>query len=127
MILAHGTISDDKLLECYVQIPWQKLFEAQEKFAAELGDLLDAGNPNPWEPAPKNYIGLKKIKKIIELDGNNVPAPEIAKQVGVNLATVYRQLQRKYEKRRPGRRPKAKGAEGPTPPAPTQPDVSEAG
>jgi hypothetical protein len=36
--------SDDKLLECYVQIPSQKLFKAQEQFAAELGCILDAGN-----------------------------------------------------------------------------------
>ena len=104
MILAHGTISDDRLLECYVQIPWQKLFKAQEQFAAELGEILDAGNPNPWEPAPKNYIGLKKVKKIIELDGRNVPATEIAKQLRLNIATVYRQLQRKHGKRRPGRK-----------------------
>jgi hypothetical protein len=110
MILAHNTISDDKLLECYVQIPWQKLFKAQEQFAAELGDVLDAGNPNPWEPAPKNYIGLKKVKTIIELDSRSVPAQEIAKRLGVNIATVYRQLQRKHGKRRPGRRPKTKKA-----------------
>ena len=103
MILAHGTISDDKLLECYVQIPWQKLFKAQEQFAAELGDVLNAGNPNPWQPAAKNYIGLKKVKAIIKLDGENVPAAEIAKQLGVNIATVYRQLRQKHGKRRPGK------------------------
>ena len=47
MILAHGTISDDKLLECYVQIPWQKLFKAQEQFAAEL---VAAELGNCWTP-----------------------------------------------------------------------------
>jgi hypothetical protein len=126
MILAHGTISDDKLLECYVQIPWDRLFKAQEQFATELGDLLDAGNPNPWEAGPKNYIGLKKIKAIIELDSQNVPAPQIAKKTGVNLATVYRQLQRKHGKRRPGRKPKPKGSAGATS-IPQQPEVPKAG
>jgi len=123
MILAHNTISDDKLLENYAQLPWEKLFAAQEQFGKELAEVLDVGSPNPWEAPRRTYIGLKKVKTIIALDGKNVAAPEIAKQVGVNLATVYRQLQTKYGKRRAGRRPKARGSEGPTP---QQPEVPKA-
>lgn len=85
------------------------------------------GNPNPWEAAHKTYIGLKKVKMIIELDSKNVPATEIAKRLGVNIATVYRQLQRKHGKRRPGRRPKPKDSPAMPPATDQQPEVPKTG
>jgi hypothetical protein len=121
MALAHGTISEDKLLENYARLPWKRLFKAQRKLAAKLADVLDAGSPNPWEAAPRNYIGLKRVKAIMALDAINVPATEIAKQTGVNLATVYRQLQHKYGKRRSGRKPKRSDSDGATQQQPETP------
>lgn len=80
MILAHGTISDDELLEKYAQIPWKKLFAAQEQFRVELATVLNNGSDNPWEKPRKNYIGLKKVKQIIALDERGERARAIAQQ-----------------------------------------------
>jgi integrase len=121
MILAHNTISDDELLENYAVLPWEKLFLAQEQFGAELADVL-AGDPQQWETKRKTYIGLKKQKRIVELHESNMPAPEIATLMGVNIATVYRVLQTRYGKRRPGRKPASKRlGDDPKPGNPKQP------
>ena len=39
MLLAHQTISDDKLLQRYAGLPWEQLFDAQKKLEVELAPL----------------------------------------------------------------------------------------
>jgi hypothetical protein len=93
LILAHGTLSDDELLKCYVQIPWERLYEAQEKFGEAMAPLLRLDRP-AFERQPKTYIGLKKAGQITDLHLQGVKKSEIAETVGVSAMTVYRHLQR---------------------------------
>ena len=104
MILAHKTIGDDELLHHYALIPWDKLFEAQQQFERELLPILEAkGDEAPWSPKAKIYIGLSKAKAIIGLNASGVSAPQIAEQLGINVATVNRHLQAKRTKHRPAK------------------------
>lgn len=105
MILAHKTISEDELLQHYVQTPWRKLFDAQEKFGNELAKSFNVLDPSPWKVQRRNHIGVLKAKQVLELDEEGVSAPNIAAQLGIALATVYRHLQDKYGKRPSGRKP----------------------
>ena len=93
LILAHKTLSDDELLQFYVQLPWQRLYEAQEKFGAAMTPLLRLDRP-AFERRAKTYIGLEKSERIIELDQQGIKKAEIARQVGVSVMTVYRHLNR---------------------------------
>ena len=93
LVLAHRTISEDELLECYVQVPWEKLYEAQIKFGEEVAPFLKTEQP-AFVRQPKNYIGLKKIELIRQLHTAGVPVKEIAKAAKVSKMTVYRQIER---------------------------------
>ncbi len=52
MILAHGSLSEDKLLAAYVSIPWKKLYAAQEAYGETVRPLL-AAMAIPFHPSPK--------------------------------------------------------------------------
>ena len=93
LILAHKTLSEDELLIHYVQLPWEKLYDAQEKFGEAMAPLLQLDRPAFVRPA-KTYIGLKKSEQIVELHEQGVKKSEIAKALGVSVMTVYRHLDR---------------------------------
>jgi len=93
LILAHKTLSEDELLIHYVQLPWEKLYEAQEKFGEAMAPLLQLDRPAFVRPS-KTYIGLKKSERIVELHEQGVKKSEIAKALGVSVMTVYRHLDR---------------------------------
>lgn len=93
MILAHKTISEDELLQCYVQLPWERLFKAQEEFGEAIAPLLAVDRP-AFERPPRIHIGLEKSERIFELDDADVPKTEIAKALKISVMTVYRHLAR---------------------------------
>lgn len=99
LVLAHRTISEDELLECYVQIPWEKLYDAQERFGEEVAPHLKTDRP-AFLRQSKNYIGLKKIELIRELHTAGVPVKKIAKAAKVSTMTVYRQIERFNDEQR---------------------------
>ena len=93
LILAHGTIGEDELLRYYVQLPWEKLYAAQEQFGKAMAPLLALDRP-PFVTPPRTYIGLKKSEQIVEMDRQGIRKTEIAKKLGVSTMTVYRHLER---------------------------------
>ena len=93
LILAHKTLSEDELLIHYVQLPWEKLYEAQEKFGKVMSPLLQLDRLAFVRPT-KNYIGLKKSEQILELHEQGIKKSEIAEALGVSVMTVYRHLER---------------------------------
>lgn len=106
MLLAHKTISDDELLLQYAQLPWEKLYHAQLQLEQELGPFFEAAGSTPWVEPPRTYIGVARTKRLIALHHEGVPAEDIASELNINIATVYRHLRNKIGKRKPGRRPK---------------------
>jgi len=92
MILAHGIPSEDKILSAYVNIPWKKLYTAQEAYGETIRPLLTTERP-AFEQPPKNYIG-KKAERIIVLTKEGKSAYQVADEVGVSVMTVYRHLKR---------------------------------
>lgn len=108
MLLAHKTISDDELLRRYANLPWDNLYDAQKKLEQELAPVFEAAGPDPFKYKPKTYIGVGKTKAIFELEDAGLTPPQIAEELGITAATVYRHLQAKYGKRKPGRKRKPK-------------------
>ena len=92
MLLAHGSISEDKLLSAYVSIPWKKLYAAQKAYGETVRPLL-AIDGDPFSSAPKDYIG-PKAQQIIELHSSGHGPTMIADTLGISKATVHRHLQR---------------------------------
>jgi integrase len=92
MILAHGIPSEDKLLSAYVNIPWQKLYAAQEAYGESIRPILKTSRP-PFEKPPKNYIGAK-AEQILEQHRTGTPVSQIASDLGLSEMTVYRHLKR---------------------------------
>lgn len=90
MILAHKTIGEDDLLHHYALLPWEKLFDAQRRLEEKLALVLEAGGPEPWSRRSRSYLGMEKTRKLLEMRGRGVPPKEIAKTLGVSVATVHR-------------------------------------
>jgi len=93
MILAHGIPTEDKLLSAYVNIPWQKLFKAQQEYGETIRPLLQI-EANPFEQPPKDYIGKAKTERILEQYKEGIPVSQIANEAGVSIMTVYRHADR---------------------------------
>lgn len=104
MLLAHKTVSDDELLRRYANLPWENLYDAQRRLEQELALLFEAAGPDPFKSKPKTYIGVGKTKAILDLEAEGLTPTEIAAQLGITTATVYRHMQRKYGRRKSGRR-----------------------
>jgi hypothetical protein len=104
MLLAHKTISDDELLRRYANLPWDNLYEAQKNLEEQLTPIFEAAGPDPFGRKPKTYIGVGRTKAIFELDDAGNTPSEIATALGITSATVYRHLQARYGKRKPGRK-----------------------
>jgi hypothetical protein len=83
---AHG----DELLHHYALLPWAKLFEAQRRLGEQLASVLEGGGPDPWAKRPRCYLGITKVKRILELRGQGVPSKEIAKRLRISVPTIYR-------------------------------------
>ena len=92
MILAHKTIGEDELLHAYANLPWEKLFAAQQQIEKEMESVLAAGGPDPWTEKPKTYIGLARTREISRMKADGVAASTIADKLGISMATVYRLL-----------------------------------
>lgn len=92
MILAHGSLSEDKLLAAYVSIPWKKLYAAQEEYGETVRPLL-AIDGDPFSYVPKDYIG-PKARQIIDLHKSGQGPTMIANTLGISKATVHRHLNR---------------------------------
>jgi integrase len=104
MILAHKTIGEDELLHHYALLPWEKLYEAQRRLGEQLAAVMEAGGHDPWAGKTKSYIGLARTKRVAELHDAGEPAPAIAGQLGISVATVYRLLQPKKKQVKGGTR-----------------------
>lgn len=111
MILAHGTPSDDKILSAYVNIPWKRLYAAQESYGESVRPLLVTERP-PFQAPARNYIGLKKADKILQMYEDGASVKDIASSVGVSVMTVYRHLDRAglKNKKNPKHGTQAKGS-----------------
>lgn len=90
MILAHKTIGEDELLHHYALLPWEKLFEAQRRLEERLAPVLEAGGHEPWSECARSYLGMDKTKRLLELKNQGVLPKEIARTLGVSVATVHR-------------------------------------
>jgi integrase len=90
MILAHKTIGEDELLHHYALLPWEKLFEAQRKLGEQLAPILEVGGPDPWTQRVRNHLGIAKVKHLHELRAQGIPPKEIAKTLGISVASVHR-------------------------------------
>ncbi|MEQ9409172.1 MAG: helix-turn-helix domain-containing protein [Fuerstiella sp.] len=93
MILAHGIPSEDKVLSAYVNIPWQKLYEAQKAYGETIRPLLQTEG-DAFDQPPKDYIGKKRALQILELFQSGVPVAQIARTTKVSVMTVYRHVDR---------------------------------
>jgi hypothetical protein len=90
MILAHKTIGEDELLHHYALLPWEKLFEAQRKLGEQLAPIVGIGGPDPWTRRTRSYMGMAKVKRLLELREQGMPPKQIAEKLGISVASVHR-------------------------------------
>ena len=90
--LAHKHQSKDENLNRYTNPVRKKHFKVLRRLEQKLQAVFDAAGTDPWAEPKKNYIGLTKIKQIVELRSQGVKIAEIARKLGVSAATIYRHL-----------------------------------
>jgi len=90
--LAHKHQSRDENLNRYTNPVRKKHFRVLRRLEVKLQAVFDAAGVDPWADPKKNYIGLTKIKQIVELSSQGTKITEIARKLGVSAATVYRYL-----------------------------------
>ena len=92
--LAHGKpYGQDKDLEAYADRPYGKLFDALDDFHKHLQPLWKSvENPfsDPRRLGGKSNLSPKTKKAIAELSNQGMSAKHIAKQLSLNVSTVYR-------------------------------------
>lgn len=88
----HKHSSPDENLRRYSNAPWEKVFLAQQELGSQLATVF-AVVPDPTVVPMQAYVSLGKRERILQLWGQKKPAAEIAKDVGVSKATVYRTVQ----------------------------------
>lgn len=89
----HKHHSPDENLRRYSNAPWKKVFVAQRKMERRLAGMF-AAVPDPRVVSKQAYVSLGQRERIVEYHKNETPPREIAKLVGVSLATVYRTLEK---------------------------------
>ena len=97
MHLAHKHQSRDENLNRYTNPVRKKHFRVLRRLEVKLQAVFDAAGVEPWADPKKNYIGLTKIKQIVELRSQGTKIAEIARKLGVSAATVYRYLPKEVE------------------------------
>lgn len=90
--LAHKHQSRDENLNRYTNPVRKKHFRVLRRLEVKLQAVFDAAGADPWADPKKYYIGLTKIKQIVELRSQGTKIAEIARKLGVSAATVYRYL-----------------------------------
>lgn len=91
MVLAHGTISEDELLQHYVNTPWEKLFTAQRKLEKKITALF-ADVVNPWEAKRIPKLPLATHERIKAMHHKGHSTASIAAKLGVGTTTVVMSL-----------------------------------
>ncbi len=93
LFISHGSpFEQDRLLECYTNRPFGRLFAALD----ELGDRLRPMFESVVQPFPAiekrggANISPSKIREIKNLLADGRPKTEVAKCAGVHISTVYR-------------------------------------
>ena len=92
--LAHKHQSKDENLGRYTNPIRRKHFRAIKRLEEKWQAVFEAA-PTPWEQPKKVYTSIATIKTIRTLKSQGVKSTEIAKQLGISTATVYRHLEKK--------------------------------
>jgi hypothetical protein len=87
----HKHHSPDENLRRYSNAPWKKVFRAQRRLESKLSGVFESV-PDPTVVPKQAYISLARREAILELNGKGTSASQIAKKVGVSVATVYRAI-----------------------------------
>ncbi len=95
--LAHKHQSVDENLGRYTNPLRKRHFRVLRKLEKKLQQVFDAAGVDPWAKPKKNYIGLTKIARITGLWSQGVKVAEIARKLGVSVATVYRHIPKDAE------------------------------
>lgn len=93
VFLCHGRpVKNDDLIDLYTDRPFSKVFDALRKLEEKLTPVFDSA-PDDLSAQPKQqYTGLKKSKRILELDAEGKTVRQIAEAVGLSKTTVHRHL-----------------------------------
>lgn len=95
--LAHKHQSKDENLNRYTNPVRKKHFRVLRRLEQKFKVVFDAAGVDPWADPKKNYIGLAKIKQIVDLRAQGVKIAEIARKLEVSAATVYRHISKEEQ------------------------------
>lgn len=91
LCVAHGsTFKGDKLLDCYTNKPFGRLHQAIRELHAHFAPVFAAAPSDPTAKPRRQTISLGTQERIRHLLAEKVPVTKIAKECGVDSATVYR-------------------------------------
>jgi len=97
MSLAHGSpFHGDSLLECYGNKPFGRLHSALREVRAHFAPLFAAAPADPTEEK-KHYLPIAIHEKLRKLLAEGKKVAEIARECGVSLMTVYREIYRQND------------------------------
>ena len=92
--LAHGKpFKGDESLDVYANYPFEKLFEALDKFRTKLQPLWDAvpeAFSEPRKLGGKSNLTPAMRRTIEELRANGISASRVAEQLSLHVSTVHR-------------------------------------
>jgi hypothetical protein len=91
LCVAHGNaFRGDSLLDCYTNKPFGRLHKAIRELHQHFAPMFVAAPADPTAQPQKRYTSLGTHKRIQELLSQQVPVAKVAKQCGLDRATVYR-------------------------------------
>lgn len=95
VFLCHGEpVRSDHLDDAYTTRPFGKVFRALRDVEAYLQPMFAAAGQSPFRTQLQGYTPRGVFDRERELWRKGVSAPEIATEVGVSVATVYRHIER---------------------------------
>jgi hypothetical protein len=93
--LAHGSpFHGDSLLKCYGNKPFGRLHTALGEVRAHFTPIFAAAPTDPIEER-KHYLPIAVHEKLRRLLAEGKKVSEIARECGVSLKTIYREIRRK--------------------------------
>lgn len=91
LCVAHGSpFKSDKLLDCYTNKPFGRLHQAIRDLHEHFAPVFVAAPSDPTAQPRRQCISLGKQERIRALLAGSVPVTKIARDCGVDTATVYR-------------------------------------
>jgi len=92
--LSHGSTFKDKLLDCYANKPFGRFHDLMREAHEYMRPVFEAAPADPISAPAQQYLPLKIRERMRAMLSSGEPVARIARECGVDRATVYREKAR---------------------------------